>query len=47
MTGGVARNQGVVKCLEEELHTPVLVSEDAQVCGAIGAALTALSLHLK
>lgn len=42
MTGGVAQNQGVVKCLEEKLGAPIFVSGDAQVCGAIGAALIAL-----
>lgn len=43
MTGGVARNAGVVKCLEEELHDRIYVSEDAQICGAIGACLSAFS----
>lgn len=42
MTGGVAQNAGVVKCLEERLNTPVFISENAQVCGSIGAALIAL-----
>ena len=42
MTGGVARNQGVVKALEKRLGVPVTVPEHAQLCGAIGAALYAL-----
>ncbi len=42
LTGGVAKNEGVVKCLEEKLGAPVFVSPDAQLCGAIGAALIAL-----
>ena len=42
MTGGVAKNTGVVKALEEKLGAPVVVSEHAQICGAIGAALIAL-----
>ena len=42
MTGGVAQNQGVVKCLEEKLGAPLLVSPSAQLCGALGAALIAL-----
>ena len=42
MTGGVARNEGVVKALEEKLGAPVELSEHAQICGAIGAALIAL-----
>lgn len=44
MTGGVARNQGVVKALEEKLGAAVYVPEQAQLCGAIGAALIALGL---
>jgi predicted CoA-substrate-specific enzyme activase len=42
MTGGVARNQGVVRALEEKLGAPVFVPDAAQLCGAIGAALLAL-----
>lgn len=42
LTGGVAKNEGVVKCLEEKLGAPVFISPDAQLCGAIGAALIAL-----
>jgi activator of 2-hydroxyglutaryl-CoA dehydratase len=44
MTGGVAKNIGVVKALEEKLNTPVIVSEYAQVNGAIGAALIASTI---
>lgn len=40
-TGGVAQNSGVVRALERELKRPVLVSEQAQLTGAIGAALMA------
>ncbi len=42
MTGGVAQNKGVVKALEEKLGESIYVSEDAQLCGAIGAALIAI-----
>jgi predicted CoA-substrate-specific enzyme activase len=42
MSGGVARNEGVRQCLEEKLGAKVSVSEYAQLCGAIGAALLAL-----
>ncbi len=42
MTGGVAQNKGVVHALEEKLGTSVYISGDAQLCGAIGAALIAL-----
>ncbi len=41
MTGGVARNKGIVRALEEKLETAIWVSEYAQLCGAIGAALIA------
>ena len=39
MTGGVARNAGVVRALERELGTPITVSERAQLAGAYGAAI--------
>jgi predicted CoA-substrate-specific enzyme activase len=39
MTGGVAKNSGVVKALEESAGLAVRVSPHAQVNGAIGAAL--------
>lgn len=42
MTGGVAKNPGVVDCLSKKIGEPVRVSEYAQICGAIGAALFAL-----
>lgn len=41
MTGGVARNSGVVKALEKKLGLSIGVSPFAQVNGAIGAALLA------
>ncbi len=41
MTGGVAKNIGVVKALENKTGQPIQVSENAQVNGAIGAALIA------
>lgn len=42
MTGGVAQNPGVVKALEEKLGSRIYVPKEAQLCGAIGAALIAL-----
>ena len=42
MTGGVARNRGVVKELETALKAPVEISEYSQLCGSLGAALFAL-----
>ena len=41
MTGGVAKNKGVVSALEDKLGYPIEVSPRAQVTGAIGAALIA------
>lgn len=41
MTGGVSKNTGVVRALSEELGAEVLVSDDSQMAGAIGAALFA------
>lgn len=40
-TGGVALNNGVCRCIEQELHTKILVPEHCQIAGAIGAALIA------
>ena len=39
MTGGVARNAGVVRALEAELDTAIRVSPLSQLAGALGAAL--------
>ena len=41
MTGGVAKNKGLVKALERRLMKKILISESAQIVGAIGAALLA------
>ncbi len=41
MTGGVARNSGVVALLEEQIEKRVLVPQDPQSAGALGAALIA------
>src|SRR6478609_4346131 len=42
MTGGVARNVGMVRALEEVLGCPLKISPDAHFMGAVGAALFAL-----
>ena len=42
MTGGVAQNDGVVKALQDKLGETILVPGEAQLCGALGAALFAL-----
>ena len=39
MTGGVAKNIGVVKALEKKTGETIIVSPKAQITGAIGAAL--------
>jgi len=44
MTGGVAKNIGVVRALEEKLEAPLIISANAQATGAIGAALIAAGL---
>lgn len=42
LTGGVARNQGIIRALEEKLGEKLYICEEAQICGALGAALFAL-----
>jgi len=42
MSGGVARNVGVVHALEKQLHTTLLIPQEPQLVGALGAALIAL-----
>ena len=42
MTGGVAQNKGVVRALEEKIGEKIFVPDQAQLCGALGAALIAL-----
>ncbi|MGD0280239.1 MAG: acyl-CoA dehydratase activase [Smithella sp.] len=44
ITGGVARNMGVIHALEKKLEMKIEVSSYAQVNGAIGAAILAASL---
>ena len=41
MTGGVAKNQGIIKALEEKLGAKLYICDEAQLCGALGAALFA------
>jgi len=43
MTGGVAKNIGVVKALEAKLETPLAIYAEPQIVGALGAALLALN----
>jgi predicted CoA-substrate-specific enzyme activase len=43
-TGGVAKNTGIRRALEEELKAPLLTPEECQFTGALGAALLARNL---
>ncbi|MCC6555760.1 MAG: 2-hydroxyglutaryl-CoA dehydratase [Polyangiaceae bacterium] len=45
MTGGVARNSGVVEALERVVGMPIAVSSNPQIAGALGAALFAAEQH--
>jgi activator of 2-hydroxyglutaryl-CoA dehydratase len=42
LTGGVTKNVGMVRALEQRLSLPVVVHPDAEYAGALGAALLAL-----
>jgi (R)-2-hydroxyacyl-CoA dehydratese activating ATPase len=44
ITGGVAKNIGVVKALEKALNVKAVISEQAQLTGAIGAAVLAQNI---
>ncbi len=44
MTGGVSKNQGLVRTLEEKLGAELVISDKAQLCGALGAALFAADM---
>jgi activator of 2-hydroxyglutaryl-CoA dehydratase len=43
--GGVATNVGMVKAFEEALSTKIVVPENHQMMGAIGAALLAMEYY--
>ena len=47
MTGGVAKNIGVVNALEHKLKLKLSIPEEPQIVGALGAALIALKSVLK
>ena len=42
MTGGVAKNPGVVKAVEERIGSKLYICEEPEIVGALGAALYAL-----
>ncbi len=45
LTGGVAKNQGVVRALEERLGVKLFIPPEPQIIGALGAALLARDLR--
>lgn len=47
MSGGVAKNKGIVKALSREINQDIFVHEDSQFFGALGAALFAYDEALK
>jgi predicted CoA-substrate-specific enzyme activase len=42
MTGGVAQNKGVVRAVENKMKISLCITDYAQICGALGAALFAV-----
>ena len=44
MTGGVSKNRGVVDAIERRLGVKLCISDEAQLNGALGAALFAMEL---
>ena len=47
MTGGVAKNVGVISAFERLLNTKLLIPSDPQLIGAVGAAVLALETYQK
>ncbi|MGE5253712.1 MAG: acyl-CoA dehydratase activase [Planctomycetaceae bacterium] len=46
LTGGVAKNEGVVRALEERLGVKMFIPPEPQIIGALGAALMARELAI-
>jgi activator of 2-hydroxyglutaryl-CoA dehydratase len=44
LTGGVAKNEGVVRALEDRLGVKMFIPPEPQIIGALGAALLAREL---
>ena len=42
ISGGVAKNVGVVRVLERLMKTEIIIPQEPQIVGALGAALFAL-----
>jgi len=47
LTGGVAKNIGIVKAMKENLGFELLVPEEPLLTGAIGAAILAKEIYMK
>ena len=47
LTGGVAKNEGVFRAMKEKIKTDIMVSDDPQIVGALGAAFIARDEALK
>jgi predicted CoA-substrate-specific enzyme activase len=47
LTGGVAKNIGMVKAMKESLGCDVLVPEEPLITGALGAAILAREIHMQ
>jgi predicted CoA-substrate-specific enzyme activase len=47
LTGGVAKNNGMVKAMKESLGCQLLVPEEPLLTGALGAAILAKEIYLK
>jgi len=47
ISGGISKNSGIVKRLEERLQTRAFISDEPQIVGAVGAALFARDLLLQ
>lgn len=47
MTGGVAKNPGVVKAVEEKLGAKLFICDEPEIVGAVGAALYALDRQMQ
>ncbi len=44
MTGGVSKNEGLVKTLSKTVGSDIIIRPEAQLCGALGAALYAADM---
>ena len=47
LTGGVAKNRGVVRAMMEKIGMDIVVTEEPQIVGALGAALIACDEAMK